>query len=121
MARSDELELLKAAFQFQLALVSNAQLTEESWKKARQHGLDLFNDMVALLRPWGPADHGLKKEISSLRERYKKLIGDPADPEFKKVIAAEAKRMLSTPADEHEETGDERVDRLFRERMQSRR
>lgn len=95
MARDDDLEIVKASMAFHLALVSNPQLTDESWKGAKTAALELFNDVINISHPWAARSTADRKkdEYDSLFGTYKKVIGDLDDPKFKKVIEEETARL----------------------------
>lgn len=45
-------ELLRAAYDFQLALVSNSKLSPDNFQKVQQDAKDLFLDLESIAKPW---------------------------------------------------------------------
>ncbi len=121
LARADDERIVDAIFRFNLALVANTQLTDESWKKSRDTSLDLFNDIMGLVRPWDAKsrEQRQKDSHSAFRNQYKRLIGDLDNPDFDKFIAEESARILSMADEVEEESDDQRIDRLLRERSKA--
>lgn len=120
-ADADDLVVVEAGLRFNLALVGNPSLTEESWGKVRGAALEDYDEVVRLCRPW---DHQTRAErdgrkMTDLKELYKQVIGDPDDPEFQKVIAAQVADMLR-PA-EAAESVDAVIARRSREAEERRR
>lgn len=119
MSRDDDLEIVKAAYRFHLALVANSQVTEESWKASKKNATGLFNDLINLLHPWGArtAEQRREEEVNHLGELYRKLIvGNHTPEEWEAIVEAEAARMRVD--DEAEpESADERVERLAAARI----
>ena len=97
MAREDDLEIIKSAFKFHLALVANPQLTDESWKASKKTAIELFNDVINVIHPWAAKSTTERKqeEFDKLHSLYKTMIGDLADPEFKAAVDAEEARLRS--------------------------
>jgi hypothetical protein len=118
LERDYDLQMIQAAYRLHLAFLGNGQLTPESFESSQKRAKETFSDIIGVLYPWqGGSVEMRRKENQSLREAYKKLVGDPDDPEFKKIIAAEVARMTSTTVEEDtEETEYERINRLIGER-----
>lgn len=126
MATEDELVGLKAALQFQCALVGNGTLTNESFDAAKKTSQNLLNSIFNLTQPWAAKSISEVKteEIQSLVDLYKQTIGDPDDPEFRKKLEADLARlesdrlsaMSAVPEDDMA-----RIDRLMREQDARRR
>lgn len=120
---ADDLEMLKAAYAFPLALLGNSSLTPESFKGAQTTAKENFNEILNSLRPWDAktSDTARHDQIDELVTNYKKMVGDPKDPVFaaklRASIEAERKRRAAVPA----ETDDARVERLLRERDRKKR
>jgi hypothetical protein len=112
--------MIDAAYRFQLALVSNSQLTDDSFQKAQTRSVELFHDMIGALRPWEGASYVERKqqEFQDYRQMYIDAFDvDPSDPEFQ---AWEAQRIAEVNAGEfdvEEEDEEARVTRKLRERM----
>jgi hypothetical protein len=121
MARDDDLEIVRALLRFHLALLGNTQLTEDSWKSSKKHALDLINEIVGLVQPWGArsSERRMTDEMANLRELYKREIGDLDDPAFMRdVIGAEVERLERLSMEEAgPETAEERMERLGREKI----
>lgn len=122
LARDDDLEILKAAYEFHLALLSNPQLTEDSWKATKKTAAELFNEIVNISQPWGArsTEQRRDEEMTRLRDLYVDVIGDPDDPDFRAALQAEVER-LREPAPDEEESQEELVDRRFLERLREER
>lgn len=118
MHRDDGLAVVRAALDYQLAMLSNGGVTEETFRGARDGAYESFNDVVNIVQPWAAnTTEELKKQgINELLAAYKETFGDPNDPEFQRKLAeglAEWKRL----SDRHqEETEEERINRLLLER-----
>jgi len=113
MSREDDLKLSQAAYAYHLALVANSSLTDESWKKSTKNAVETFNNIIGLLHPWNAREAGKDSEIAGLKEQFKKIIGDPDDPEFKRKLAQEIRDWYVPVA--QAETDEERINRRFRE------
>lgn len=118
MARTEEIVALQAAYDFQLALVGNSGLTEESFKAAQKTGKEIFQQIIDTQMPWAASDmKGQKdREVNSLIDAYKRLIGDPDDPEFQKKILHDMEMQAKPKVVEVVETDDQRIARLIEER-----
>lgn len=117
MARSEEIEGLKAAYAFQLALVANSGLTEESFKNSQKTAKEIFAEMIDVLAPWAAKDAGKRKdrEINSLIDAYKRLVGDPDDPEFQDKLLHDL-AVDDKPPPVETEPEEARIERLIYER-----
>lgn len=121
MAREQELTIVRAAFDFQLALISNGGLTAESFDNAKERARDAFQDLINAVQPWSAmTKEELKsKGVEGLLQAYKDEFGitDLDDPVFLKKIEdgietwKKSKRFRV-----HEESDEERIDRLIAER-----
>lgn len=124
MAKEDDLEILRSAMGFHLALVSNGNLSDESWDKAKTAAAEAFNDIVNTVHPWGARSTEQRRddEMTALSKLYKERIGDLTDPAFEAVIMAEAARMTAQMEEtEARESDEDRIDRMARERILARR
>ena len=90
MAREDEVEVLKSLHRGQCAYLSNSSLDSTSFENIRSQARSVFNEISNLLQPWAAAsvEDRQKTEWHDSIDWYKKNVGDPADPEFQKKIAA---------------------------------
>lgn len=122
MNREADEKILVYAYQFHLALAANSSLTEDSFKKTQKNALDLYNDLLNNIHPWAHSRGAErdKEEKQKLLDTYKKVIGDMSDPKFQAVIAAEVASMKAE-VQRPPESIEERTDRLFLDRMISRR
>jgi hypothetical protein len=113
MMDDDERSITRAEFDYQTSFFGNGQLTEDGFKDSQTAAKDIFSTMCQQLRPWQAKNAAAEDEITSLVETYKRVIGDPNDPEFMAKINAEVeewhrlqKLRIVT------ETDDERIARL---------
>lgn len=100
-------EGLRDTLSYALALVGNGGLKPESFEESQKAARACLDGLRSLARPWqDEADRKDKEEvISDLVEAYKKLVGDPATPEFREREAAalralEERREKERQADE---------------------
>ena len=117
MAAEDDLVAVRAAFDLQRSLVGNGSLTEKSFEGCQKAAKALFGDIVDVLYPWSARDAESRKQgqLDGMIDAYKKLVGDPDDPEFQKKLLHDLARM-DAKEEEPGETEDARIDRLLRER-----
>ncbi len=118
IARADDEKIVDAIYRLNLAMVADTRLTDESWAKIKDKSLDLFNDFVGLVRPWDAKsrEDRQKEAHDDLRSEYVRVIGNPDDPEFKRVIEAEIARMQANDDIAPAESDAARIDRLLRQR-----
>lgn len=118
MARTEEIVALQAAYAFQLALVGNSGLTEESFKNSQKTGKEIFQQIVDTQMPWAAVHtKGHKdREVNSLIDAYKQLIGDPNDPEFQKKLLHDMELQDKPPVAVPQESEEARIARLIEER-----
>lgn len=119
MDRDDRLVLAKAAFDHQLSLVGNSALTDESFKKSQETARELYQEILNLAEPWAARSVADVKAAtrSGLISAYKRLIGDPDDPAFRRKLLADQERLKAGKvAAAPVETQDQKIDRLMRER-----
>lgn len=115
MDSEDDLVAIRAAFDFQRSLVGNSGLTEQSFKDCQKSAKALLGELLNALHPW--LAKARPDEISGLVEKYKKLVGDPADPEFRKKLDHDLALLDAADAEQAPaETEDQRIDRLIAER-----
>ena len=105
LQRHDEEPLLLAAYQFHLALVANSSLTSDSWNKAKKDALDLYNELINLRHPWGSkkGEQRQAEQLNTLAELYRKEIGDPNDPLFKKQLEEAEAFLKQAPPPQEED------------------
>lgn len=118
MAAEDDLVAVRAAFDLQRSLVGNAGLTEKSFEGCQKKAQALFGDIVECLYPWSVKDAAARTEgqMGSLIDAYKKMVGDPDDPEFQKKLLHDLTTLEAEQAAEPAESESDRIDRLLRER-----
>ena len=82
--REYDAEILTALFNYDLALVANSGLSEDSFKAVQKSAKDAFEKLHAVYRPWLDFDEYAVRmsEAEQHREAYKALIGDLEDPEY---------------------------------------
>lgn len=116
MALDDDRAVLDAAFRYQLALVACGALKPEDFGKVQKTAVGMFQDLVNAARPWASTAEAKQNEFEGMIDAYKRLIGDPGEPEFRKKMAADLDRLAALNSVQKVETEDERIDRLMRER-----
>lgn len=114
MAADDVMKLTQAAFAYQCALVGNGQLSEEGFKTSQKTAIALYNEIVNNVEPWARSSIEDRKqdEITALVEDYRRLVGDPNDPEFRAKLDADLARVEQLRKQRPKETPEARLDRL---------
>ncbi len=87
MTAADNGELLKTAFQFQLALVSNSNLSPSDFSSVQRSAKDLYADIQGNLKPWTGAtkedrDTNMRNEFAA---QWKEIAGFDLDDEDAKA------------------------------------
>jgi hypothetical protein len=125
MDQDDERKVVEHALDYQLALISNSSMTTESWTEAQKRATEYFQTLFNLLRPWAAKsiDDVAKSQVNDLIDTYRRVIGDPRDPEFRKKLDADiaASRARRAAAKQKGESEQARIERLLRERDARRR
>lgn len=123
LAQRQDVEVIRTAYEFQLALLSNGNLTEDSFKKFQDLAKETCNEIVNALHPWASksVEAVKQQEVTGLIEMYKQLVGDPADPAFRAKLARIASEDEARKRDSSAEPEEERVNRLLREADDERR
>lgn len=119
MARDDEIHTIRAAFDYQRSLVGNSGLTDDSFKKSQETARELFQELINVSTPWAAQtmEEAKTSTIAGLVDMYKKRLGDPNDPEFQKKLEQDYHNWKNgQPQEVQEETPEQRIDRLVRER-----
>lgn len=119
MARDDELTTIRAAFDYQRSLVGNSGLTDESFKETQKTARALFREVINTVSPWAAKSEkqAHSEHMNSLLEAYKKLVGDPDDPEFRAKLLHDRQLLADGPPDKVTvEDENKRIDRLLAER-----
>lgn len=118
MAADDDLIAVRAAFDLQRSLVGNGSLTEKSFEGCQKSAKALFGDIIEVLYPWSAKDAEAKKQgqLNGMIDAYKKLVGDPDDPEFQKKLLHDLALQDAQAQEEPEESEGDRIDRLLKER-----
>ncbi len=117
LERRTKRRTLEAAFQFNLALVANSGLTEESFKEQQENGKERYFDLLGTYRPWEGRSYVDRKstEFKDARQAYIDNFGvDPLDPRFKEW---EAQTIAGFGSEVMTESADELVTRRLRERI----
>lgn len=88
MAAEDERLVHQAAFNFQLALMGNPALTEESFNNATQTARKIFNEILNAAQPWNKLTltEAAAHENDNLVKLYREVCGDTRDPEVQKRV-----------------------------------
>ena len=87
MTAVDNGELLKTAFQFQLALVSNSNLSPSDFSSVQRSAKELYADIQGNLKPWTGAtkedrDTNMRNEFAA---QWKEIAGFDLDDEEAKA------------------------------------
>ncbi len=104
----DRGELLCRAYEFQLALISNARLAEsDNFTAAQKRAKDIFYDLEGNLRPWlgrTKAERDVR-EKEQYREQWIAHFGfDPDDPEARHAWEEQLSRSVDDTQTRREET-----------------
>lgn len=120
MARDDEANGLRVAYDFQRSLVGNGSLTEESFKSSQSAAKELYSKLLEVLSPWMKTEDGKIQEdtLSSLINLYKTVVGDPDEPEFRKKLIHDMEMLEKGRAEPAiKESEEERIERLMAARQ----
>jgi len=114
MADDDRLLTLRAAFDFQRALVANGNLTKESFEGCQKTCREILDDIWNVVSPWSKATQASVRsgQIGSLIDAYKRMVGDPDDPKFRDKLLKELELQESARNVVQPESDDARVSRL---------
>lgn len=117
MSNEIDLEAIKAAYEFQCALIANGSLNDQSFKQMKADAVNSFNELVNILQPWSARSTKdiQQSELSKLTDMYKSVFGDPSDPEVMEKIKRDIALELEGRKQVAVETDEQRVDRLIRE------
>ena len=86
-AEQYRLRALETSLTVHAALLSQANLTPESFKRLSQGLTEDFADYTEALYPWLPRTRGVSEQVLDL---YKQYVGDPADPVLQARLAKSA-------------------------------
>jgi len=118
--RDESLVTDQLAYQYQLALISNSTLTQDSWKGAQEQAKAMFQDCLNTQRPWAARTSAQRQEeqVGGLVDTYRKTIGDPRDPVFAAKLEQDIRDSQARRRERrnNQETEDSRLTRLLRER-----
>ena len=95
LADREDKDLLIEAYKYHLALISNSDLTDDSFNRAKKGALDTFVEIFNLAHPWETTSTRKMRQdqMLKLREAYKQVFGgDPSDPEYRKRLEADIAR-----------------------------
>lgn len=100
MIREDDLFLVDRQRQHHLAMISNANLTEEGFERHQDFSVQRMYDMLGLVRPWEESDEAQRKkaEYQKLKELWEGSFGKMDDPQTQRNIANEVERMKQNAA-----------------------
>lgn len=125
MAAADAVTELRLAYDYQRCLISNSDLSDESFKAAQQKARDLFTRAQDTLSPWAANSAVTRQgeQFAAMRAAYAKYVEDPDTPEFRRKLAADlAKQEAAAVAPPvAAESDDQRIDRLIQSRDAKRR
>lgn len=125
LGRKKDEKVYDATFRFGLALVANAGLTPDSFRKVQGDAQENYHDLVGTIRPWEGRSFTDRKrrEMKDHRQAYIDAYGvDPASPEYKAWEAQQIARINAGEFDAPEtETADQIVARRQRERAEAQR
>lgn len=110
-------KLIEAKFKFQLALVSSANISTESFSEIQKEAAELFYDLEGNLRPWLGRDRKERKEqeVQTFKQQWKELAGfDLSDKaavekwseELKKVTQAKVESRNQAEQQEQQKQAD---------------
>lgn len=98
MDREDDRHLIEARLAHYGAMLighlSNPQLAT-GVKDAHAASIGGLNDMVNWLQPWDPRtlEDVQQGHLKGLEDSYRDWVGDPADPEFQKLVEEDVRRI----------------------------
>lgn len=118
MEEDDFARALNAAFMYQCALVGNGQLTENDFADAQKKANGLFRDILRNVQPW--TDKARQSEAESLADAYRRMVGDPRDPEFQKKMEADIAAFEALRDVVPEEPPEVKIARLLAEQRERR-
>ena len=109
-------DLLKRAYEFQLALVSNPRISAEDFTATQREAKEIFRDIEGALRPWlGRTKEDRKEEeTKTFKEQWEELAGWSIDDkaalddwaqEIKKHTEAKQQERLKVEQDEMSRQG----------------
>ena len=118
MEREDEWKMIDVFYRFQLALVSHGNLKNEAFGEIQEAAIATYKDLFHSLRPWDVkrAKEQEEEELNNLFDRYKKEIGDPADPVWRAKVERDLVKLYHELGQQkQEETPEQKVERRARE------
>lgn len=100
MLREDDARLIEAQRSHHLALISNANLTDDGFERHQKLASDCMWKLVSCFRPWEITDQAERKkqEYSKLKSAWEEMFGKMDDPETQRNIALEVERMKENAA-----------------------
>jgi DNA phosphorothioation-dependent restriction protein DptG len=119
MMQEDARTVATAAYQYQLALLSNGSLADDSFKKTSEHAKNAFNDIWNSVYPWAETDSATQQEqlYTDLMESYREQFGDPDDPEVLRKLEEGVKQFYDSRRQRRTtEDDDQRLERMLLER-----
>jgi len=105
MSDLDTLDLLKPLFDYQLALVANSGLTEDSFKKAQESARDNFENIVGAMRPWEgrTKEERLDSDIDQYKKDWQEIFGWDLDDEDQAAEYWEKRKKAETHYEQESE------------------
>ena len=105
MSELDTIDLLKPLFDYQLALVANSGLTEDSFKQAQESARDNFENIVGAMRPWEgrTKEERVESDIAQYKEDWKHFFGWELDDEEQVAEYWEKRKKAETQLEQKSE------------------
>lgn len=128
MQRDDELQLIRASFDFHLAHLSNPVFNQEQkdYLETKKRLEREFHELTNMLRPWASRtqEEIEKDSLQAVIQQYKGVFGDPNDPKLLESIEKYTQYRQQRRRDRLlglvDEAPEDRVTRLLRERARQR-
>lgn len=118
MARDDDLELMRNNLTLACALLANAKIDEDSFKRIRATAREILNDIINTVHPW--AKQSLQRaelnEADALADLYRRVYGDPNSPEFRERLRLEEEMRAAEKSKPIPESQEALLDRKLAER-----
>lgn len=102
LARLDEAEVVRASYQYHLALVANGSLSDDGFKAEQKKAQQAFNELLSCTHPWAERVRRQQRldDAKYMKDLYLKVCGDPDDPltvERWRQESAELEAALNAP------------------------
>jgi hypothetical protein len=98
MDEAEHGELLRRAFEYQLALVSNPRISADDFTKTQRVAKDIFEDIAGVQRPWlgRSKEDRQMQDTTTFKEQWERLAGFSVDDE--EALAAWSERIANHTA-----------------------